>query len=113
MRKVPPDECGADEGGADKGASYQLQKGRVPKLKGFEDAGDNKNPYADAGYVFSVRDEKEHNEAPENLIKQSCAVIVEPYMSRAGVKLEPKAERRNEAQRKNNPFSHHKTAYSV
>ncbi len=44
MRKVPPDECGADEGGAEKGASYQLQKRRVPKLKGFEDAGDNKNP---------------------------------------------------------------------
>ncbi len=108
--EIEPDESGADECGTDKGAANQLQKGRMPKLKGFEDAGDNEDPYADAGYVFSVGYEKERNETPEDLVEQACTVIVEPHTSGAGVKFEPKAQRRNEAQRKNNPLPRQKTA---
>jgi hypothetical protein len=59
----------------------------VPKLKRLQYAGNDKDPYANAGYVFSMRDKEKYDQAPKDLVKQSCAVIVKPYMARAGVKL--------------------------
>jgi len=86
--EIKPDECGADEGGAEKCASYQLQKVRVPKLKGLQYAGDNENPQGNPRDVFSMRHKEEYDQAPKDLVKQSCAVIVEPYMAGAGVEFE-------------------------
>jgi hypothetical protein len=34
-----------------------------------------------------MRDKEKYDQAPEDFVKQACAVIVKPFMARAGVKL--------------------------